>query len=191
MNEDKYIKNYVKETKRALDELVKTQTNAIRTVTHILRDAQVNGKFVYIMGNGGSSAAASHLASDLNKTAGACAGARFRAISLTDNVPVLTALANDMAYPLVFEEQLVNFMREGDVVIAFSGSGNSENVCQAMQTATKMKATTIGITGGDGGLLRMVSLFNIIVPSNDMQCIEDIHMLIIHLITSMLRDGID
>lgn len=191
MNEDEYIKNYVKETKRTLDELVKTQTNAIRTVAHILRNAQVDDHFVYIMGNGGSAAAASHLASDLNKTAGEYVGTRFRAIALTDNVPVLTAWANDMAYSLVFEEQLVNFMREGDVIIAFSGSGNSENVCRAMQTATKLKAVTVGITGGNGGLLRMVSLFNIIVPSNDMQCIEDVHAILIHLLTAMLRDGID
>jgi D-sedoheptulose 7-phosphate isomerase len=152
----------------------------------MIETARAEGRHIFIIGNGGSAATASHFACDLNKTARAMGWPRFRAMALTDNVPIITALANDDAYSSIFVEQLVNFLERGDLLIVFSGSGKSENVVRALAMANEMDANSIAITGGDGGFVKIFATHTIIVPSKNMQKIEDVHMMIVHLIITNL-----
>jgi D-sedoheptulose 7-phosphate isomerase len=112
----------------------------------------------------------------------------YKVIGLTDNMAVLSALANDEGYENVFAQQLVSFVQPGDVVIAISASGNSPNVLKATELANQMGARTIGMTGFDGGKLARLSQINIHVPSNIIEHVEDIHLMLEHLITKALRD---
>jgi len=114
--------------------------------------------------------------------------ARFRAIALTDNVPYLTALANDQGYENVFSEQLIPLLQTGDVVIGISGSGNSPNVLKAMQVARAARAITVGLTGFQGGKLKDLVDCCVIVPSDEMKHIEDAHLILEHCICHALRD---
>jgi D-sedoheptulose 7-phosphate isomerase len=152
-----------------------------------LYEAWRHGRTVFIAGNGGSAATASHLANDLNKGA-ACAGRhRFRAIALTDNVPLITAWANDDAYDRIFVEQLANFLRPDDIFVAISGSGNSANVLAAAAWARDAGAVTIGLTGRDGGRLRPLVDHAVVVPAEVMELIEDVHLALSHALCVALR----
>ena len=131
---------------------------------------------VYVFGNGGSSATASHMVCDFNK--GACANVerRFRFVCLNDNVPTLMAVANDVGFEDVFCYQLENKLRKEDLVLAISGSGNSRNVLKAVEYAKGQGVEVIGMTGYDGGRLDGLSDFHLHVPADDMQIAEDLHM---------------
>jgi D-sedoheptulose 7-phosphate isomerase len=143
---------------------------------------------VFTCGNGGSAAAASHFVTDLVKGMDLPAGARrFRAISLVDNMPALTAYANDLGYETVFSEPLRGLVRPGDVLLAISGSGNSPNVLQAMQVAREAGATSIGLAGGDGGRLRDLADICLVVPATSMQQIEDAHLVVLHALYLNLK----
>ncbi len=159
----------------------------IQQVVEVLLDAWRHQKQVFIIGNGGSAATASHFANDLNKGTMVPGKRRFRAISLTDNVPLITAWANDTAYENIFAEQLLNFLREGDVVIAMSTSGNSANVLRAVEVGRAAGAITIGWTGQPGGRLGDLVDHCIHVPTECMEQIEDAHMVLDHVITTTLR----
>lgn len=148
----------------------------------ILCDARRDGKCIFIFGNGGSAASASHFTVDLIKGAVDPAKPRIKIICLNDNVPTLTALANDVGYDVVFAEPLASLAQEGDVALAISGSGNSANVLRAMAVARARKLTTIGLTGFSGGKLKDLVDVPIIVPSTSMQLIEDAHLVILHAI---------
>jgi D-sedoheptulose 7-phosphate isomerase len=163
----------------------------IDLATATIRRAWARGRTLFLMGNGGSAATASHLAVDLAKGLVADGRPRLRAIALTDNVPLLTAYANDVSYDLVFAEQLANFVQPHDVVLAISGSGNSPNVLAAVQLARDSGAITIGLTGFHGGALKGLVDQAIVVPSDNMQLIEDGHMVIAHILFVALRDGPD
>jgi D-sedoheptulose 7-phosphate isomerase len=139
------------------------------------------------MGNGGSAATASHMANDLNKLAIVPEQPRFRAISLSDNVPCMTAWANDSAYEDIFAEQLSNFLDPGDVVIAISASGNSPNVIKAIRLAREMGAITIGFTGKDGGQLKPLVDICLCIPSDHLGVQEDGHIILDHVIANALR----
>jgi len=157
--------------------------DTINQIADTLLKANEMGRMVYLFGNGGSASLASHLACDLGKGTAYCnGGKRFRMIALTDNLPALTAWANDSSYDDVFSEQLRNFVQPYDVAFAISGSGNSKNVLKALQVAREVGAMTVGISGFQGG--EMKSLCNIcaIVPSNNMQIIEDLHLAMAHSI---------
>lgn len=148
---------------------------------------------IFVFGNGGSAATASHFACDLAKGATKWldgAAKRFRIVSLTDNVPLLTAWANDTQYADVFAEQLRNFVRADDLVMAISGSGNSPNVLNALQMAQMLGARTIGLTGFLGG--KMISLCQhcVVVPSDNMEVIEDVHLAVCHSLTTILRTAL-
>lgn len=147
-----------------------------------LMSAYNEGKHVFIMGNGGSGSTASHFACDINK--GCCMDIekKFKVVCLNDNIPTMLAYANDLSYDKVFVEQLKNFLQEGDIVIGISGSGNSENVIQAVSYAKENKAKTIGLTGFDGGRLAQVVDIPLIASVNDMQKVEDVHMIVVHMI---------
>lgn len=159
-------------------------------VSGILARAYERRKTVFLFGNGGSAALASHFACDLSKGTVNGSGVRYRALALTDNVPVMTAWANDSSYENIFAEQLATFASPGDVAFAISASGNSPNVIRALNFARQSGMVTAGVTGFSGG--RMAGLCNacIIVPCDNMQIIEDLHVCIAHSLFTCVREMI-
>ena len=147
-----------------------------------LKQAREHGRHIFVCGNGGSASTASHFACDIGKGASRARQSRFRIVALTDNLPTLTAYANDVGYDSVFIEQLKSFALPGDVLMAISGSGNSQNVVQAVEYANACGLKTIGLTGRDGGKLGAVVQLNIHVPVPHMGRIEDTHMVVCHMI---------
>ena len=147
-----------------------------------LREARDEGKHVFVCGNGGSASTASHFACDIVKGASYKQHKRFRMMALTDSLPTLTAYSNDVSYDCVFAEQLKNFAQPGDVVMALSGSGNSPNVLRAVEYANSIGCRTIGLTGRNGGKLGPISQLNISIEESHMGRIEDVHMIICHMI---------
>jgi D-sedoheptulose 7-phosphate isomerase len=159
---------------------------AVRPVVEALRDAYAHERQIFVMGNGGSAATASHLACDINKGLRAGCETRFRMLCLNDSIPTMLAYANDLSYSDVFVEQLRNFVRPSDLVIGISGSGNSENVIRAVELANARGAVSIGMTGFDGGRLARTAHMSIVVPSHDMQVIEDVHLIVCHMLFRVL-----
>lgn len=160
---------------------------SIDAVSAILLRAYHGGGTVYLFGNGGSAALASHLACDLGKGTLNGSDKRFRALALTDNVPLMTAWANDFKYEEIFAQQLANFVREDDVALAISGSGNSPNVLRALECAREANATTVGLTGFQGGRMKDLCDVCMIVPSDNMQIIEDLHVCVAHAVFTTIR----
>lgn len=146
------------------------------------REARQAGRRIFVCGNGGSASTASHFACDVVKGASYNRDRRFRIMALTDQLPTITAYANDVSYECVFVEQLRNFAEPGDLVMAISGSGNSPNVLRAVEYANSIGCRTIGMTGRDGGKLGPISQLNIHVPAPHMGRIEDGHMIVCHMI---------
>jgi len=159
-----------------------------QAIGELLR-AYEDGRSVFIFGNGGSAALASHFACDLSKgtVIESNGGRRFRVMALTDNVPLVTAWANDSCYERIFAEQLKNFVAPGDVAFAISGSGNSPNVLQALEVARDARATTFGLTGFEGGKMKSLCEVCVILPSDNMQIIEDFQLSVTHAIFSVIR----
>jgi D-sedoheptulose 7-phosphate isomerase len=178
------IEQYFSILKSTMDSISRTELSEF---LNILLDALEREARIYIMGNGGSGATASHFAADFNKGLSYGKARRFRMICLNDNIPTLTAYANDVGYEDIFVEPLRNFLESGDVVIAISGSGNSRNVLKAVEYANEIGAHTVGITGFDGGKLKKIAKSNVLVPVNDMQITEDLHMIFDHLAYSVLQ----
>ncbi len=160
----------------------------IRRVVEAVREVRDAGRRLFIMGNGGSAATASHMACDLAKTSTSDGEKRIMATALTDNVPLMTAWANDSAYEDVFAEQLLNLVQPGDLVIAISGSGNSPNVLKAVEVAKRAGATTVGFTGRFGGRLGEIADIAVRVPGNRIEQAEDGHMILDHVIAVALRE---
>jgi len=151
--------------------------------------ASDEGRTVFIFGNGGSAATASHVMCDLNKGAsGPVSRRRLKAMALTDNIPLLTAWANDSAYERVISEQLKNFVQRRDVAFAISTSGDSPNVLRALETAREYGAITVGLTGHKGGRMKPLCDVCAVVPSDNMQMIEDMHHAIVHSLFFMVRE---
>jgi D-sedoheptulose 7-phosphate isomerase len=164
----------------------------IEQVADKLNQAYEEGRRVFLFGNGGSAALASHFACDLGKgtTLPGNSQKRFRVLSLTDNMPLLTAWANDTSYEQVFAEQLRNFVQPGDVAIAISGSGSSPNVLRALEAAREAGAFTIGLAGFQGGKMNSLCDLCVVIPSNNMQIIEDLHVSVTHALFTLVRDRI-
>ena len=157
--------------------------DGIDDIIDLLVDSYDSARTTYLFGNGGSAALASHFACDLGKGTAYCnGGKRFRVLALTDNVATLTAWANDSNYEDVFSEQLRCFVQPRDVVFAISGSGNSKNVLNALRAARELGAATVGISGFKGGEMKPLCDTCVVVPSDDMQIIEDLHLAITHSI---------
>ncbi len=156
-------------------------------VVRLLKTAWVDGRQVFLMGNGGSAATASHFVNDLNKTALISGRTRFKAIALTDNVPLITAWANDSSYDDIFAEQMLNYLERADIVIGISTSGNSPNIIKALQVGRAVGATTIGLTGLSGGKLKDLVDHCISVPTDDVMQIEGIHSVILHAVVARFR----
>ena len=147
-----------------------------------LREARDGGRQIFVCGNGGSAATASHFVCDVLKGCSFGRPRRFRIQALHDNLPTLTAYSNDVSYDCVFVEPLKNFARPGDVLIAISGSGNSPNVLRAVEWANANGLKTIGLTGRDGGRLGQLAQLEIRVPEAHMGRIEDGHMFVCHML---------
>jgi D-sedoheptulose 7-phosphate isomerase len=160
---------------------------AMERVVKIILDAYRQNKHVYIVGNGGSAATATHFACDLSKATIVEGRVRLRVTSLTDNVALLTAWANDTSYENVFAEQLYNLLNEGDVVVAISASGNSPNVLAAIDAAKDRGAVTVGLVGFGGGALKEAVNAAIHVPSDSYGVVEDCHLVLEHAITESTR----
>lgn len=175
---------YAADLRQALDQL---PWQAISKTVDLLQQAWSRQKNVYVMGNGGSAATAIHMAADLNKNTVAAGHPHLRATSLCENIALMTALANDLGYDNVFHEQLLALCNQGDVVIAISGSGNSPNVLNGVRTAHRLGAHTVGMTGFDGGKLAGLVDVAMVMPVHNMEQIEDLHMILVHSITSAVR----
>ena len=167
---------------RVCREIQSLDIDQLENFSQVIEDAYHAGKFVFIIGNGGSGANASHLCEDLAK----CTlrdfeeQKRLRVLSLTDNAPWLMAVANDIAYDRVFVEQLKNLASPGDVLLAISGSGNSPNILKAVEWAKAHGMTTLGITGFGGGKLRELAAKNLHVEVDDMGIVESLHQVVFH-----------
>ena len=164
----------------------------IERVVDVLHETYMQGRRVFLFGNGGSAALASHFACDLAKgtIASSAPDKRFRVLSLTDNIPLITAWANDICYEQVFAEQLRNFIEPGDVAFGISGSGCSTNVLLGLQVARKAQAITVGLTGFKGGKMSQLCNFCIVIPSDNMQIIEDLQLGISHSVFTVIRHRI-
>lgn len=183
-----FAKNYLDEIKKTLDTIEEDLLNKIEGAAILLEEAKNKKNRIFIMGNGGSGSTASHFAEDLSKGTIVGDSLRFKAISLTDSIPTILAWANDSSYEDVFIEQLKNLMEPGDVVIGISGSGNSKNIIKAIEYANQKGAITIGFSGYDGGKLIKCVQINVHVPSFSMQKVEDIHMIVVHILISFLLE---
>ena len=162
------------------DTLHRLPPEPIERMVACLRQARAANRRIFVFGNGGSSANASHFVNDMVKSTVRPDQPRFRLICLSDNVPTLTAYANDVSYDVIFAEPMAALAEPGDVTLALSGSGNSPNVLKAMDVAKEMGLTRIGLTGFAGGKLKDKCDVCVIVPSDSMQVIEDAHLVILH-----------
>ena len=159
----------------------------IETLARVILEAYEKGNRVFIFGNGGGSATSSHFACDLAKGTAASGKPRLKAISLAENVPMITAWANDTDYTNTFGEQLRNLVEKDDVVIGLSGSGMSPNVINAFKVANDAGAVSVLLSGFSGGKAVEVAHKSIVVPCEDMQQIEDVHLILCHIIFRMVR----
>lgn len=171
-----------------MDIMKSLPVNVVEQVIDILHSARINNQQVFIMGNGGSAATASHFVCDLMKNTRVKGFPNFRVIGLTDNMAIFSALGNDEGYTSVFSQQLESLVQPDDIVIGISTSGKSPNVLMAVDVANKMGAYTIGFTGNNGGILGDMVQLNLTVPNNRADQVEDIHMVLSHTITAALRD---
>jgi len=186
MSDEISIEDYLQLQVDAIIKLKNSSQNIQKIVDSLLKAREVGGK-IFIMGNGGSASTSTHFVADLLKTSITKNEKRFKAISLSDNIPVILAWSNDESFDRIFVEQLKNFLQKDDVVIGISGSGNSINVINAINFANDSEAVTISLTGMDGGELSKISKINVTVPSNDMLTIETMHLAICHLLTTIIR----
>jgi D-sedoheptulose 7-phosphate isomerase len=179
------VAKYLSLAKETIDLL---PTEQINEVIDLLHEARVTQKQIFVLGNGGSASTASHFACDLGKNTNMTGWPLFRVLALTDNMAVFSAYANDDGYENVFSHQLASFIQPDDIVIGISSSGNSENVIRAINLANQTNAKTIGFTGFDGGRLKSLVDINLHVPSDCIELVEDLHLMLEHVITKALRE---
>ena len=161
--------------------------DAIEDLSELLYRAYTDGKQVFTLGNGGSASTASHMAADLGKNTIGPNMRRFRIQSLNDNIPMLTALSNDLGYENMFAEQLQNLIQPGDVLIVLSGSGKSPNVIKAMEYARSQSAEVAALVGFGGGRAGELADIEVLVDSSDYGVIEDAHLIINHILVEYFR----
>jgi len=169
--------------------LEKIDAEKLAQMTQKLQATMTAGKMIYIFGNGGCSALASHFCADLGKMMKLERNENYRILSLNDNIPSLTAWANDTGYENIFWRQLELFMRPGDLVFALSGSGNSKNVIEAVKYAREQGNPVVSFSGFGGGQLATLSDLSYVVPSQNMQIVEDAFGILLHGIFVGLRDS--
>jgi D-sedoheptulose 7-phosphate isomerase len=181
------VTNYLTLLQQSMEQLPK---ETIVRVIELLHSARMSGRQVFIMGNGGSASTATHFVCDLSKNTRHNAWPHFKAIGLSDNMAVFSAYANDEGYENVFSRQLASLVMPEDIVIAISASGNSKNVLNGIMFAKEQNAMTIGFTGFDGGQLASLVDTNINVNSNIIEHVEDIHLILEHIIVKSLREKV-
>ena len=184
-----FARDYLNGLKGVLDRL---PLKPIDEIIQAIEQAQHERRQVFVIGNGGSAATASHMMNDLGKGTlghkGDAPWARLRVIALTDNVSVMTAWANDTDYDRIFSEPLKNLAQRGDLLIAISASGNSPNIIAAVEAAKHLGAKVIGLAGFGGGKLSKMADVSFVVPSDEYGPVEDAHMILDHIITSYLYE---
>ncbi len=183
MDYTKDIRTYLNEEIRVLESIDESE---ISNVMNILENCRLSGSRVFICGNGGSAATASHFTCDFNKGVSYSQKVKYNFECLNDNVPLMMAIANDISYDDIFSEPLKNKMRKEDVLFAISGSGNSRNVINAAKYAKSIGATVIALVGYDGGELKKVADHSIHVNIDNMQIVEDVHMVMDHVMMFVL-----
>ena len=189
------MENYIKKFLGNLnDRINEVSWKEIALATKLLHAAYEHDGKIFLIGNGGSAAIATHFASDLNKTVfgqkGEKTAKRFQAISLAENTSALTAWANDVGFEDVFSGQLKNFAGEKDTLVAISSSGNSPNIIRAIEAAKNLHMSVIGFTGFDGGKLMPLADAKIHIPSQEYEIVESAHDAICHLITTYFKEVI-
>jgi len=180
-----YAKGYLSELTSSLE---KIDLNAVDASIELLIDAHKKGSRIFTAGNGGSSATASHIVCDFNKGISIHTEKKFEMVCLSDSIPTVTAIANDIGYDQVFVLPLKGRMKQGDLLIAISGSGNSKNIILAAEYAKSIGNKVIAFTGYDGGQLFKMADVNIHLPLHDMQKAEDAHMIMLHLIARAIAE---
>ncbi|MGH3026979.1 MAG: D-sedoheptulose-7-phosphate isomerase [Gaiellaceae bacterium] len=179
-----HVTDYLNRLRSAIDDL---PSDRLEALGEMLIRAYRNEKQVFTVGNGGSASTASHMAADLGKNTIGPNMQRFRILSLNDNAAIVTALANDLGYEHVFSEQLINLIRPGDLLVVISASGNSPNVLKAMAYAREQCAQVVGILGFDGGSAAELADLAIVVPSKDYGVVEDVHLIINHILVDYFK----
>lgn len=177
------IRKYIEMEKQVLEAL---PVNDINTVMNVLENARLSRKRIFICGNGGSASTAAHFECDFNKGVSYDQDVKYDFECLSDNVPMMMAIANDIGYEDIFVVPLRNKLKPGDLVIGISGSGNSENVVRAIQYANEIGAETIALVGYRGGKLKELAKHCIHVDIDNMQITEDIHLVLDHMMMYIL-----
>ncbi len=180
-----YVSDYVGGVQALLSDLPEGD---VENVIELLWDNYVHARRVVFCGNGGSAATASHLPADFQKNMFLDGGRPWECLSVVDSIPLLTAWGNDSHYGDVFAQQARTWLRPGDILLAISGSGNSPNILAAVEAAHECGAISIGWSGYGGGKLAQLAQHNIVLHSRNMQMVEDVHMVLGHLVYSALRD---
>ena len=184
----KRVNDYLSSLQQTMNEL--PQEKILKAI-ELLHSARLAGRQIFIMGNGGSASTATHFVCDLAKNTRAKGWPHYKVIGLTDNMAIFSAYANDEGYENVFSQQLDNLIMPDDIVIGISASGNSKNVLNGIALAKSRNAITVGFTGFDGGQLSGMVHLNIHVNSNIIEHVEDIHLMLEHMIVKCLRDQVD
>ena len=152
----------------------------------MLLETYIRGRTIFVFGNGGSGATASHICGDFLKGVSYGLDKRFKIVCLNDNIPALMAIANDIGYEDIFIEQIRNFLRKGDLVIAISGSGNSANVVKAIDYAKSVSAKTVAFCGFSGGKIKEIADLSIHVDIDNMEIVEDVHLIVGHCVKDII-----
>lgn len=180
------VENYLRQE---IEVLQKIDIESINEAMNLLEKTRMCGGKIYICGNGGSAATASHFVCDFNKGVSDKQDIKYNFVCLNDNIPIMLAIANDINYDSIFEYQLRRKIRKEDVFVGISGSGNSKNVLLAAEYAKSVGASVIAITGYDGGELMELGDINLHVPIDNMQITEDVHMMFDHVMMYVLTNG--
>lgn len=182
------IKNELKAHKETIDKTIEVMIPSIEEASKLVSQTLLNGHKILLCGNGGSAADAQHIAAELS--------GRYKTerkglpgIALTTDTSALTAIANDYGYDRIFDRQVEALAKEGDLLIGISTSGNSANVISALKRAQEMGCTTLGMSGRDGGMMNEVCTVNLVVPSSDTPRIQEMHILIGHIICQAVDDS--
>ena len=186
------FRDFVAAYRKQLDECyAEIPLEKVERVADILLRARREDRRIFFLGNGGSATTASHMAVDFGKGTAVAGRPRFRAVSLTDNVGLITAWSNDASYESIFKEQLENLLEPSDVVVAISASGNSPNVLCAVEFARKRGAITIGLIGFGGGKLKDIVDVDVSISSRNYGQVEDVHLTLDHILSQYLKTRID
>ena len=188
MNKQDMLQNYLEKMGRTL---LESPTAKLEQAADILMEARAGNHWIFVAGNGGSAATASHFANDFVKGLSVEGRKRFKVIALNDCIPIFTALANDIDYSEIFVEQLKNYANPGDVLVVYSGSGNSPNIVKSAAYAQRNGLKVIAFTGRDGGKVDPFCTVNCVAATNVMEEIEDVHMVWEHAFITILRQFIE